>query len=161
MKFTKVRTLIAAGTIGVVGLTGIAAAGVAGAQTTDSTTQAAQGRGAFIASLSAEQKQCLQDNGVTRPDHRLTKDERQAAIANLRSAADTCGVALPDGSKVKAAIEKAKAVRAEVKALTPEQKQCLKSNGVAKPDHKLSRSEWVAAYNALESAAQTCGIALS
>lgn len=158
MKLTKIRTLVAAGAIGVVGITGIAAAGVAGAQTADVTTQAAQGKGAFIKSLTTEQKDCLRANGVARPDHRLTKDERQAAIANLRAAADTCGVTLPD---IPARAAKAQAVKDTIKSLTPEQKDCLKSNGVAKPDHKLTKAERQEFVSTLKSAAQTCGITVA
>lgn len=155
MKFTKIRTLVAAGTIGLVGITGIAAAGVAGAQTTDATTEAAQGRGAFIKSLTAEQRSCLKDNGVTRPDHKLTAEERQAFVANLRTAADTCGVTLPQHPARSA---KAEAIRDRIQSLTADQKACLTSNGVAKPDHKLTKSERQEFVSTLKSAAQTCGI---
>ena len=160
MKLTKIRTLIAAGTIGVVGITGIAAAGMAGAQTTDATTQAAQGKGAFIKSLTADQRSCLQANGVVKPDHRLTADERAALKATLESAATTCGVTLPTRPGAAAKAE-AQELKADLKALTPDQKSCLKANGVAKPDHKLTKTERQAWYAQLETAAQTCGIAIS
>ena len=160
MKLTKVRTLIAAGTIGLVGITGVAAAGVAGAQTTDTTTQAAQGKGAFIKSLTADQRSCLQANGVVKPDHRLTADERAALKATLESAATTCGVTLPTRPGAAAKAE-AEALKAQIKALTPDQKACLKANGLTKPDHRLTAAERQARYALLETAAQTCGIAIS
>ena len=157
MKSTKVRTFIAASALGVTALTGVFAVSSAGAQTTDQTTQAAQGKGAFIKSLTPDQRQCLKSNGVVKPDHTLTTEERAAAKANLQAAANTCGVTLP----VRPAVAQAKELHAELKALSPEQKDCLKSNGITKPDHKLTKTERQAAYAALESAAQTCGIALS
>jgi hypothetical protein len=157
MKSTKFRTFIAAGALGAVAVTGLFAVSSAGAQTADQTAQAVQGRGAFIKSLSTDQRQCLKSNGVARPDHKLTAEERAAAIANLKAAADTCGVTLP----VRPAVAKAKQLRAEIKALSSDQKDCLKSNGIARPDHKLTKPERQAAYAALQSAAQTCGITLS
>lgn len=158
MKLTKIRTLIAAGTIGVVGITGIAAAGVAGAQTADPTAQAAQGKGAFIKSLTPEQRTCLKSSGVTKPDHTLTKEERQAALANLQAAADSCGVTLPQRP---ARAAKAQAVKDTLKSLTPEQRACLSSNGVTKPDHKLTKAERQEFVSTLKSAAATCGITVA
>ena len=157
MKSTKVRTLIAAGVLSATAITGLFAANVAGAQTTDQTTQAVQGKGAFLKSLTADQRQCLTDNGVVKPDHKLTADERAAAKANLQTAASNCGVTLPE----RPTAAKIKALRAELKALSTDQKACLSAQGITKPDHKLSATERQAAYAALESAAQTCGIALS
>lgn len=157
MKTTRIRTAIAASVMGAVAVTGVFAVSTAGAQTTDQTTQAAQGKGAFIKSLTPEQRECLKSNGVVKPDHKLTAEERAAAKANLQAAADTCGVTLP----ARPAVAKLKELKSELKALTPEQKQCLKSNGITKPDHKLTKEERQARYAALEAAAQTCGITLS
>ena len=151
-----IRTAIAASVMGAIAVTGVFAVNVAGAQTTDQTTQAAQGKGAFFKSLTAEQRSCLQANGVVKPDHKLSAEERAAAKATIQAAAQTCGVTLPERPAAKA-----KELRAELKALTPEQKSCLKSNGITKPDHRLTKAERQAAYAALEAAAQTCGIALS
>ena len=161
MKLTKMRTLVAAGTIGLVGIAGVAAATTAGAQTTDPIVQATKTKGAFMKSLTPEQKDCLQANGVTKPDRPMTKAERRAAIENLGAAATTCGVTLPD--RLANAITRAGKVdgaKTSLKALTPEQKDCLKSNGVAKPDHKLTKDERAAWVAQLKTAADTCGIAL-
>lgn len=155
MKFTRTRTLIAAATIGVVGIAGVAAAGVAGAQTTDATTQAAHAKGAFIKSLTDEQRSCLQANGVVKPDHKLTKEEKQAAVATLKAAATTCNITLPERPAARA-----KHLRADLASLTTEQKACLESNGVTKPDHRLTKAERQAFRTQLESAAATCGVTL-
>lgn len=157
MKTTRIRTAIAASVMGAIAVTGVFAVSAAGAQTADQTTQAAQGKGAFFKSLTAEQRSCLQSNGVVKPDHTLTAEERAAAKATIQAAAQTCGVTLPE----RPAIAKMKELRAELKSLTPEQRACLQSNGATRPDHKLTKEERQAAYAALEAAAQTCGIAIS
>ncbi|MFM8862163.1 MAG: hypothetical protein ACKOIA_06895 [Acidimicrobiia bacterium] len=46
--------------------------------------------------LTDEQKACLQSSGVTKPEGRLSPEQRREAITRLRTAADTCGIALPD-----------------------------------------------------------------
>jgi hypothetical protein len=45
--------------------------------------------------LSTEQRDCIRDAGVNRPWGQLTKEQRQAVRADLRAAAEKCGVALP------------------------------------------------------------------
>ena len=50
---------------------------------------------AFWDGLTDEQRSCLQDAAVTRPWGPLTKEQRQQVRADLRAAAQTCGVTLP------------------------------------------------------------------
>lgn len=156
---TKFRALIAAGAISVVGITGVAGAAIAGAQTTGSSTPTTRAR--ILASLTPEQKTCLKDAGITKPDHKLSKDERQAFIVELKSAAQTCNITLPDAATLKANAQRLKDLRANLKALTPEQKSCLQTNGVAKPDHELTKDERQAWIANLRTAAQTCDITLA
>ncbi len=54
----------------------------------------AKGR-AFWNDLSDEQRQCLEDAAVTRPWGPLTKEQRQEVRADLRAAAQKCGVTVP------------------------------------------------------------------
>jgi hypothetical protein len=157
MKSNKIRTLIAVGALGAVAITGLFAVSSASAQPGDQTAQAAQGKGAFIKSLTPDQRACLKSNGVARPDHKLTTEERATAKANLEAATATCGVTLP----TRPAVAKLKDLRADIKALSADQKNCLKTNGITKPDHRLTNTERQAAHAALEAAAQTCGSALS
>lgn len=157
MKSNKIRTLLAVSALGAVAVTGLFAVSSASAQTGDQTTQAAQGKGAFIKSLTPDQRACLKSNGVAKPDHKLNAEERATAKANLEAAAATCGVTLP----TRPAVAKLKDLRADIKALSADQKNCLKTNGITKPGHRLTQPERQAAYVALEAAAQTCGIALS
>ena len=50
---------------------------------------------AFWDGLTDEQRSCLQDAAVTRPWGPLTKEQRQQVRADLRAAAQKCGVTLP------------------------------------------------------------------
>jgi hypothetical protein len=155
MKLTKVRTLVAAGAIGVVGLTSVVGMNVAGAQTTDQVASAAEGRGAFIKSLTPEQKACLQANGVTKPEGRLSPEQRREAIATLRTAADTCGITLPE-RPARARLDE---LKSRIGSLTPEQKACMKDSGLTRPQRPMdaaARQAWIAEA---KQAAQACGLA--
>lgn len=137
MKSTKLRTLVAVGALGATGLTGLFAASAAGALGT--------GTGAGSSRLTAEQKTCMASQGVTRPEGKPTAEQRQAIV----EAATNCGITLPAG-KGRFAQRAAQ--------LTQEQRDCLVSNGVSKPDHKLTAEERAAFKSQLKAAAQTCGI---
>ena len=50
---------------------------------------------AFWDGLNDEQQQCLKDAAVTRPWGPLTKEQRQQVRADLRAAAEKCGVTVP------------------------------------------------------------------
>lgn len=50
---------------------------------------------AFWNDLTDEQRQCLEDAAVTRPWGPLTKEQRRQVRADLRAAAQQCGVTLP------------------------------------------------------------------
>lgn len=54
---------------------------------------------AFVDGLTDEQRQCLQDAGLTRPVGPLTADERRGLREEVRAAADGCGITLPDGPR--------------------------------------------------------------
>jgi hypothetical protein len=49
----------------------------------------------FWDGLTDEQRQCLQDAAVTRPWGPLTKEQRQQVRADLKAAAQQCGITLP------------------------------------------------------------------
>ncbi|WP_299444715.1 hypothetical protein [uncultured Phycicoccus sp.] len=51
---------------------------------------------AFWSNLSDEQQQCLKDADVRRPLGPMTREERQQVRADLRDAAEACGVELPE-----------------------------------------------------------------
>ena len=139
MKTTKIRTLIAAGTIGVVGLTGIVAASAAGAVGTSGSAAPAKAR------LTVEQKACMSAQGITRPEGRPTAEQRTAIV----EAAKNCGITVPTG--------KAKIAR-RIAQLTQEQRDCLVSNGVTRPQTPLTAEGRAAFKDQLKTAAQTCGI---
>jgi hypothetical protein len=52
----------------------------------------------FWDTLTDEQRTCLEEAAVTRPWGPLTKEERQAVRADLRAAAQACGVTTPSRS---------------------------------------------------------------
>jgi len=156
MKFTKVRTLVAAGVVGVAGIAGIAGVtSAAGAQTNDQVAAAARGRGSFLASLTDEQKACLKDNGATRPEGRPTPEQRREAIAALRTAADTCGITLPE----RPGRPRLDELKSRIGALTPEQKACLKDNGLTRPSRPMDAEARQAWIGQARQAAQSCGLA--
>lgn len=66
----------------------------AAAKTCDVTLPFPRAR-AFWDGLTTEQQDCIKDAGVNRPWGPLTKEQRQAVRADLKAAADKCGVALP------------------------------------------------------------------
>jgi hypothetical protein len=66
----------------------------AAAKTCDVTLPFPKAR-AFWDGLSTEQQDCIKDAGVNRPWGPLTKEQRQAVRADLRAAAQKCGVTLP------------------------------------------------------------------
>jgi hypothetical protein len=66
----------------------------AAAQQCDVTLPFAKAR-AFWDGLTDEQRSCLQGAAVTRPWGPLTKEQRQQVRADLRAAAQQCGITLP------------------------------------------------------------------
>ena len=148
MKSTKIRSFIAAGVLGATALTGLFAASAAGAIGTGGGTgpNSHGPRSGPLAGITAEQKTCLAGQGITRPQGKPTAEQRQA----IRDAAANCGITIPQGAKG--------AGRAH--RLTQEQRDCLASNGITKPDHQLSAEERAAFKAQLQAAAGTCGIQL-
>ena len=143
MKSSKVRTLVAAGALGAAALTGLFAANAAGALGTGANSHSP--KSGPLAGITAEQKSCLAGQGITRPQGKPTAEQRQAIV----DAATNCGVTLPTGKG---------GVARRVAQLTQEQRDCLVSNGVARPDHKLNAEERAAFKTQLKAAAETCGI---
>lgn len=141
MKSSKVRALVAAGALGAIALTGLFAANAAGALGNGTQSQ----RSGPLAGITAEQKSCLANQGITRPQGRPTAEQRQAIIA----AATNCDITLPVGRG---------GLAQRAAQLTQEQRDCLTSNGVAKPDHRLNAEERAAFKTQLKAAAETCGI---
>jgi hypothetical protein len=148
MKSMKIRTVIAAAALGAIAITGVFAVSTAGAQTNDAAP-ATSPRG-FIKNLTQDQKDCLTAQGITRPDHRPTTEEREALKTQLKAAADTCGITLP--------APRAHGLRRRLAALTQDQKDCLKANGITRPDHRPTTEEREALKTQLKAAAETCGI---
>ncbi|MFN0028542.1 MAG: hypothetical protein ACKV2O_15380 [Acidimicrobiales bacterium] len=146
------RNLTAATALAAVAATGVLTiSNVAGAQ--DSTTQTAPENGAANPNrarvpLTAAERQCLTDQGLTRPETKPTAEQRQAA----RAAFDACGIEHP--------VARARAGRF-VRNLTQEQRDCLKAElGVPAGEGQRPRLGTPEARQALQDAAGACGITL-
>ncbi len=144
MKITPLRLALVAGVVSI-------GAGVA--FTSTASAQVAEGRGVpirivqIVSNLTDEQRQCLEDAGITRPGADATPEERQAAREAFRTAAETCGITLPDP-------------HGPLADLTDEQKACLDAAGLTRPDRDATFEERKAAREALKAAAEGCGIEL-
>ena len=139
MKNHSFRQLIGAGvacaalSVSAIGLAAPAGAAESGS---DSTSGGARHHRLH---LTDEQKQCLEDQGVTRPVRPLTKEK----IAALKAAAKACDIKLPKHLGHKG-------------NLTDEQKQCMEGQGITRPIRPLTPEK----IAALKAAAQACGIEL-
>ena len=116
----------------VLGATVVAMAAPAGAADAPNATAARRPR----VHLTAEQKQCLSQQGITQPIRPLTPEK----VAQLKAAAKACDIKLP--------------LRRHL--LTAEQKQCLSQQGITRPIRPLT-PEKVAQ---LKAAAKACDIKL-
>ncbi len=124
---------LAGSTLGVLvlGVSSFALAAPAGAAESDSADSGARHR----VHLTDEQKQCLSDQGITRPVRPLTPEKIEA----LKAAAEACDIKLPNRHRPN---------------LTDEQKQCLSEHGVTRPVRPLTPEK----VQALKAAAEACGI---
>ena len=131
MRSTKIRRLIGTGAgCLVLGLSAVAIGSPVGA---------AEGSDARRRpTLTREQKQCLEEQGITRPIRPLTHEKRAA----LKAAAQACG------------IERPARTHRPGRNLTDEQKQCLEEQGITRPIRPLTHEKRAA----LKAAAQACGI---
>jgi hypothetical protein len=131
---SNLRRMIGAGLGAVVlGVTVVAMAVPAGAADTPGTTA---GAGRHRLHLTAEQKQCLESHGVSRPIRPLTA----AKLTTLKDAARACGITIPHVGRL----------------LTAEQKQCLADHGVKRPLRPLTKDK----VAQLKAAAQACDVKL-
>ena len=149
MKTTKFRTMLAAGGMGALALTGAFAATPASAA--DATKHPS--RHAPHAQLTDAQKQCLSDQGLTRPATRPTSPPSQEQIKKLKAAAKECGIKLP-----------AHPGRGDHRGpggepfqqLTQEQRDCLTNAGLTRPEGRPTAEQ----FQKLRAAAAECGITI-
>ncbi len=147
MKTTKLATLLAAGGMGALALTGTLAAAPAGA----ADTAKHPSRHAAFAELTDAQKQCLSDQGLTRPTSRPTSRPTQEQIKKLRSAAKECGIKLP----AHPGRGDHRGQRGErFQQLTQEQRDCLTNAGLTRPEGRPTAEQ----FQKLRAAAAECGI---
>ncbi len=149
MKTTKLRTALAAGGMGALALTGVFAATPAGA----ADTAKHPSRHAAFAKLTDAQKQCLTDQGLTRPTSRPTSPPSQEQIKKLKAAAKECGIKLPAhpgrGDHRGPGGE-------QFQQLTQEQRDCLTNAGLTRPEGRPTAEQ----FQKLRAAAAECGITI-
>jgi mRNA-degrading endonuclease toxin of MazEF toxin-antitoxin module len=116
----------------VLGATVVAMAAPAGAADAPNASGARRHR----VHLTAEQKQCLSQQGITRPIRPLTPEK----VAQLKDAAKACDIKLP--------------LRRHV--LTAEQKQCMQQQGITRPIRPLTAEK----VQKIKDAATACGVQL-
>jgi len=92
--------------------------------------------------LTDEQRDCLAEQGITRPDSRPSAEERQALREQMREAAEACDIERPEP------------------LLSDEQRACLDEQGISRPDGRPSMAERRAFREQLRGAAEECGIEL-
>lgn len=94
------------------------------------------------ARLTDEQRACLEEQGIERPDGRPSAEERDALREEMRAAAEACDIDLPEP------------------LLTDEQRACLEEQGIERPETRPDREERAALREQMRAAAEECGIDL-
>lgn len=115
----------------------------------------AAGRGGK-ARLTQEQRQCLAEQGIEKPNGRPTASERQAR----RKALAACGIEKPGNHSGRWGGQGNHRRGGFFAGLTPQQRQCLAGRGIGKPTGWGSKSEHRALREAVREAAGACGIEL-
>ncbi len=142
MKHSSLRRLVGTGlTAAMLGVSAVAVAAPAGAANSDTAPDGARRHRMH---LTDDQKQCLKDEGISRPIRPLTREK----VGALQAAAKACDITLPNrlGERL--------ARRLNRVALTDDQKQCLKDEGISRPIRPLTREK----VAALKAAAEACDI---
>jgi mRNA-degrading endonuclease toxin of MazEF toxin-antitoxin module len=107
----------------------------------------------WFSRLTPDQRACLDKASITRPIGPLTKEERAKVQADLRAAAQGCGITVPTGER-----------RARVKAwwdgLSPDQQSCLKQANLTRPIGPLSKAERQKLRSDVAAAAKGCNVTL-
>ena len=164
------RKLALAALSGVAAISSLAGLNAAGASTDSQSAGSAPGieqgqarQAARFARLTDEQRTCLQNAGMSRPDGRPTLEQRHA----LQAAATDCGIVIPTGRSTGAgrpgglgrpATREQGQARSQTffSALTDEQRDCLTDAGLARPEARPT----VEQRQELHRAAGACSIDL-
>ena len=145
----RLRRAVAISAVGLACLAGSAGAVSASAGDPTPTTSPTSTSGKhLLGRLTPEQRACLKEQGITRPIRPLTAEKLQA----LKAAADACGIDLAPRHHPHLRHK----VRAFIKDLSPEQRSCLKENGVKRPFRPVT----VEKLQTLRDAAEACDIDL-
>lgn len=107
----------------------------------------------WFSRLTADQKACLDKASVNRPIGPLTEAERATVQADLRAAAEGCGIKVPSG-------ERRAKVETWWKSLSADQQACLKKANLSRPLGPLSAAERKQLRTDVAAAARACSVTL-
>lgn len=103
--------------------------------------------------LDATQRACMDKATISRPIGPLSDAEKNTVQAQLRAAADACGIKVPTG-------ERRAKVQAWWNGLSPTQQACLKKANLTRPVGPLSADERRTLRQQVVAAAKTCNVTL-
>lgn len=110
------------------------------------------GVGWFYRVLTSEQRDCLADAALQRPDGRLSDDQRARLQDQVRSTLAGCGVEVPQRLADRPRLGFAWA------RLSPEQQRCLADATPTRPFGRLTDAERAAVRASLSGQLAACGI---
>lgn len=154
-----VRTILAATTVLVIGGGLFAAQAIANPTTpaplpVDTATRGARGAGQGVgwlyAALTDEQRTCLADAALQRPEGKLTDAQRKDLRAAIDAALAKCEVTVPPRLAGRDRLGFRWA------ALTPEQQQCLADVTLNRPAGRLTKAERATLREARVTAIRSC-----
>lgn len=131
-----------------------APAATASAPTDRAGGAAVAGRGVawFYRVLTSDQRACLADAGLQRPEGRLTDAQRAELAARVKAALAGCGVTVPDRLAARPSLGVGWA------ALTPAQQHCLADATLTRPLGRLTEAERTAVRQSVRDQLAACGI---
>lgn len=106
----------------------------------------------FFTALTGEQRQCLADQGLQRPQGRLSEEQRDALRADVERALTTCQITLPERMLNRERLGFAFA------ALNPDQQQCLAGIHLTRPVGRLTPEQRTLVRAEMAAAVEACGI---
>jgi hypothetical protein len=109
----------------------------------------------FFSALTAEQRGCLADANLQRPEGKLTAEQRTQLQTQVQAAITSCGIELSSRAAERQRLGFAWA------SLTSEQQHCLASTTLTRPTGRLTSSQRLAVRQAKLDAATACGVGVS
>jgi len=106
----------------------------------------------FYTAISSEQRNCLADANVQRPEGKLTAEQRSQLNSQVKSALASCEITVRDRVADRERLGFAWA------SLTSTQQHCLADTALTRPVGKLTAAERTAVRQSKLDAAKACGV---